>query len=237
MGSEEKLTKKQKKALEFRTKRHHKDEPEQQDNDDKKKIISEPESKDINTTSGEPLKKKRKTRRGKGGKKSGPKFILFVGNLPYDTTEDELLKFFKSSKPDIIRLRPDKGIAFLEFMIKDNTIKDENETSKQTNTGNNLRSKMDIALSKHHSIFKNRKINVELTAGGGGNSQNRLAKIKEKNVKMDEERRVKISKSKEIENNKRKEREAGGNEFDKLSNNSAVSKGIHPSRLKLMGKQ
>ena len=37
------------------------------------------------------------------------------------------------------------------------------------------------ALKLHHTKFSGRVINVELTVGGGGNSENRAAKLKEKN--------------------------------------------------------
>jgi nucleolar protein 6 len=47
-----------------------------------------------------------------------------------------------------------------------------------------------LALSKHHSDFKGRRINVELTVGGGGNkSENRKKKIKVKNDSLAEERK------------------------------------------------
>lgn len=77
--------------------------------------------------------------------------------------------------PSSVRLLTDKvtkkprGIAFLEF--------------------SNF-SDLDLALSKHHSDFKGRRINVELTVGGGGNkSENRKKKIKVKNEGLAEERK------------------------------------------------
>jgi nucleolar protein 6 len=77
--------------------------------------------------------------------------------------------------PSSIRLLTDKvtkkprGIAFLEFSNS---------------------SDLDLALSKHHSDFKGRRINVELTVGGGGNkSENRKKKIKVKNDSLAEERK------------------------------------------------
>ncbi|KAK6881172.1 Nucleolar protein 6 [Candida tropicalis] len=129
-------------------------------------------------------KKKRKTRRGKKGKGvnggKGPRFILFVGNLPYDIKQVELISHFKNSNPDRIRIRQDKGIAFLEF---------DNENQE-------IQSKMELALRMHHSELRGRKINVELTVGGGGNSENRLAKLKEKNEKVYEERKKRVQDSK-----------------------------------------
>lgn len=45
------------------------------------------------------------------------------------------------------------------------------------------------ALAFHHTFFKKRQINVELTAGGGGNkSDARKEKLKVKNERLTEER-------------------------------------------------
>lgn len=44
------------------------------------------------------------------------------------------------------------------------------------------------ALRLHHSLLDNRKINVELTAGGGGNSEQRKQKIVAQREKLDKER-------------------------------------------------
>ena len=60
-----------------------------------------------------------------------------------------------------------KGFAFLEF------------TNKQG---------LQQALKLHHSELEGRKINVELTAGGGGKSEHRIAKVKERNKELHEQR-------------------------------------------------
>lgn len=44
-------------------------------------------------------------------------------------------------------------------------------------------------LRYHHTILKDRKINVEVTAGGGGNSETRKNKIKLENDKVREKLR------------------------------------------------
>lgn len=237
--TEEKLTKKQKKALEFKKKKGKTEgDVKTEEKDGKKETKEENITKSEENTSekrpleegeaGETPKKKRKTRRGKKGKGTGggPRFILFVGNLPYNTSEESLRNFFKSSKPDVIRIRQDKGIAFMEFL----------EKSKEESSS--FRSRMDLALAKHHAIFEGRKINVELTAGGGGNSKARLEKIKEKNLKVEEERKQKAAKAAR-ENKKKKEKK----ELDKQSGASTSAEqtsapgGIHPSRLALIKKK
>lgn len=78
--------------------------------------------------------------------------------------------------PNSIRLLTDKvtkkprGIAFVEFSSSSN---------------------LELALAKHHTDFKGRRINVELTVGGGGNkSEDRKTKIKTKNEMLAEERKM-----------------------------------------------
>ncbi|EGV63744.1 40S ribosomal subunit biogenesis protein [Yamadazyma tenuis] len=205
---EEKLTKKQRKALEFRKKIEKKEkkpeEPKPTDTETQKKRKLGDE---VSAASDEDApKKKRKTRRGKKGKGvnggKGPRFLLFVGNLPYDVSETELAKHFKNSKPDRMRIRKDKGIAFLEF---------DNDTRE-------IQSKMESALRMHHSMVRTRKINVELTVGGGGNSETRVQKIKGKNDKLLEERRDRV-------------KTKGSAAVD-----GADTEGIHPSRLAMVNK-
>ena len=78
---------------------------------------------------------------------------------------------------------------------------------------------MELALRMHHLELRNRKINVELTVGGGGNSETRKLKLKEKNEKKDERQK------KRIEEDKKKK--SGKTSASDLS-------GVHPSRAALM---
>lgn len=211
--SEEKLTKKQLKAQQFRKPK----EAREKDKELKRTAPEDTESKDE-----APAKKKRKTRRGRGGKgrdqsKKSNRFIVFVGGLPKDITATELQAHFKSSSPDHLRIRADKGIAFLEF---------DAEKDKH-----NIQRRMDIALLQHRTTLKDKKINVELTVGGGGNSGDRLEKLKNKNVKLDEERRTRMAKM--IQDGAQKKTAAGtpGASSGAVSSNP---KGIHPDRAKLI---
>lgn len=185
--AEEKVNKKKQKALAFRKSKEEREqekaekaEAKAKASNDKKRLLEE--TKKEPEAGEEPAKKKRKTRRGKKGKGvnggQGPRFLLFVGNLPYDIQEAELVAHFKNANPDRIRIRKEKGIAFLEF----------------DNEGKEIQSKMDHALAMHHSTIRKRKINVELTVGGGGNSENRQQKLKEKNEKLEDERKKKLKK-------------------------------------------
>lgn len=141
-------------------------------------------------------KKSEKSENGSSEKQgAAARFIVFVGNLPYDTTVDQIKAHFAKILPSSVRHSTDKGtgkskgFAFLEFDNYD---------------------KMKTCLKLyHHSIFdpegkdtagaddnaetagkkrKGRRINVELTAGGGGKSKGRKAKIRTKNGKLEDER-------------------------------------------------
>ncbi|KAF9527745.1 hypothetical protein CPB83DRAFT_814913 [Crepidotus variabilis] len=103
------------------------------------------------------------------------RFILFVGNLKYTTTKDAITKHFVAcDPPPSVRLltpkakpgapatpkHKSKGCAFLEFTH---------------------RNALQQALKLHQSNLEGRMINVELTAGGGGKSESRIAKVRERN--------------------------------------------------------
>ncbi len=79
----------------------------------------------------------------------------------------------------------------------------------------------------HHSDFNDgispvRKINVDLTAGGGGNTKQRREKIEVKNEKLNEER---VRKIQEEEKAKWEKKAKGGAAEVKIDES-----GIHPSR-------
>ncbi|KIN07670.1 hypothetical protein OIDMADRAFT_16260, partial [Oidiodendron maius Zn] len=116
--------------------------------------------------------KQQSTISGKSGGKDA-RFIVFIGSLPYTATTASIQKHFASVKPISVRspMQKDdpaksKGYAFLEFDGYDH---------------------MKTCLKLfHHSTFDDglslpRKISVELTAGGGGNTKDRKNKIKAKN--------------------------------------------------------
>jgi len=107
------------------------------------------------------------------------KFICFVGQLPFTCTTGDIEKHFSSVAPSSIRHMThkeggqSKGYAFLEF-----------DNWERIHTCLKL---------FHHSEFndgksKPRKINIELTSGGGGNSENRKDRIASKNKKLGKER-------------------------------------------------
>ena len=179
-------------------------------NDDEMAKTEKP--KPTTDSSKENLKKTKTTedrpppKRPKQSKEPGAKrYIVFVGNLPHQPSETLLpaIKAHFPAQPKSIRIPTKKGTnapqgyAFLEFDSPPD---------------------LEKALRCHHTKFLGRKINVELTAGGGGHGENRMGKIKKKNEGLEEERR------KRIEEEKKEKVKKGLNE------------GIHPDRLRRMEK-
>ena len=168
------------------------------------------------------------------------RFIVFIGNLPFATTTEMLEKHFASITPASVRHLTDprtkksKGYAFLEFNNYD-------------------RMKTCLKLY-HHSVFDTgiggekgkRRINVELTAGGGGKSEGRKEKLKVKNERLEDQRKRRAEVLAKQEKRKgTKGGKDGGVEKTKTgsaprsADDSAVgdvdTTGIHPSRLAQMG--
>lgn len=151
-----------------------------------------------------------------GGDKKN-RFIVFVGNLPYTANAATIRQHFASVKPEGVRcLTKDgkentcRGFAFIEFTHPTN---------------------MRTCLDKlHHSIFNDglspaRKINVELTVGGGGNkSENRKEKIKSRNAELE------VNRAKRIQKEAEQKRTAAGGEPAKPSDDG----GMHPSRRAML---
>ncbi|KAI0322167.1 hypothetical protein OF83DRAFT_1167828 [Amylostereum chailletii] len=145
--------------------------------------------------------KKKRRKKAKGGEQSAEgeqdagdekpqRLILFVGNLKYTTSREAIQTHFAAcDPPPSIRLltpkptRPgatvakSKGCAFLEFTVK---------------------SALQQALKLHQSEIEGRRINVELTAGGGGKSENRLTKLKGRNKELNTQRSKKAEKTKAL---------------------------------------
>ncbi|KAI4172726.1 MAG: hypothetical protein LQ346_008539, partial [Caloplaca aetnensis] len=149
-----------------------------------------------------------------------PRFVVFIGNLPYTATDESIQRHFACLKPTSIRHRYEKnngksrGFAFLEFHNYDH---------------------MKTCLRKfHHSAFDDgispaRNLNVELTAGGGGcKSKDRRTRLKAKNEKLRQERERRTL-NQDMFNKERTESHNDGY----MSKAARASKGngdIHPTR-------
>ncbi|KAF8167701.1 hypothetical protein B0H34DRAFT_792396 [Crassisporium funariophilum] len=128
----------------------------------------------------------------KDTKAAKQRFILFVGNLKYTTSREAIQAHFAACDPppSIRLLTPNvtsgapqrvksKGCAFLEFTH---------------------RNALQQGLKLHQSDLEGRMINVELTAGGGGKGDSRLAKVRERNKALLEQR-TERSEKEAVENN------------------------------------
>lgn len=98
------------------------------------------------------------------------KYVLFVGNLPYSVTKEQLEEHFrKTGGVKAVRIPKEKGtgkskgFAYVEF---------KNRISHG------------IALRLHHTTLGGRKINVEFTSHGSGKNDQRKEKLKLKNLKL-----------------------------------------------------
>ncbi|KAF2192605.1 hypothetical protein K469DRAFT_654296 [Zopfia rhizophila CBS 207.26] len=174
------------------------------------------------------------------------RFIVFVGNLPFSATKEDIQKHFSSVSPTEIRLMTDKksgksrGFAFVEFDRYDHMktcLKLYHHTAMQEGTE------------------KGRKINVELTAGGGGNNDERKAKLQAKNEKLADERqrRFEHEEKQKQRKEKKEERQKKSKSGEKVntiqgldgladvpsdvpSSGADEHAGMHPSRLAMMQK-
>lgn len=102
--------------------------------------------------------------------KDQKRYVLFVGNLPYDVTKAELVEHFqKTGEIRHIRIPTDKqsnkprGFAYVELA---------NEDSYQR------------GLSLHHTFVKGRRINVLYTQGGKKQGEEKKKDVKSKNFKL-----------------------------------------------------
>ncbi|CAK1358755.1 unnamed protein product [Cercospora beticola] len=232
-----------------------------------------------------PKKKRQKTKKStpvttSDGTAAPPKksrFIVFVGNLPYKTTDSSLEKHFAKLQPFTLRHRTDpktkksKGFAFLEFENYDRmktclkvfhhslfdpeaidrgeVVPDPTAPGKEDESGMHPDRRNGGAGKGKGKKDTARRINVELTAGGGGGkSGERKERIREKNVRLNEqrERRAELEKKEKA----KKERQEGGKDRGgkerkekkvESSGDATAAAGvadgdIHPARLAMMGR-
>lgn len=174
-------------------------------------------------------------------KESSARFIVFVGNLPYSTTTPQIAQHFKKLAPAHIRHNTDKstgkskGFAFLEFddysamktclKVYHHSNFDPERTARLPESAFDENG-LEIG-SKDTDRKTGRKINVELTAGGGGKGSGRKEKIQKKNTKLFEERERR--KKEEIKKTF-KERQAKKGKSE--ANMTEIgSEAVHPSRM------
>jgi nucleolar protein 6 len=111
------------------------------------------------------------------------RYILYVTNIPYDATKDDIEKHFGCLKEKLVSIRmlTDKGTGqfrgtcFIDCADKESYA---------------------VALKLHHTKILGRKIVVEPTVGGGGKGENRMQKLSRKREKFSEVRKKRMRKSK-----------------------------------------
>lgn len=110
------------------------------------------------------------------------RYTLFVGNLPYDITKEELLEYFgrfTKNQVESVRMLTDRGTG--EF--KGTCFVDLKDSHSY-----------EVCLRLHHTKLQDRKINVEPTVGGGGTGENRRKKLKSKTQKFTKQRQKRVAK-------------------------------------------
>ncbi|KAJ1895526.1 hypothetical protein LPJ66_004545 [Kickxella alabastrina] len=157
---------------------------------------------------------KQKFEKRTNGAGSAVRFIAFIGNIPFKTTAQDIKSFMRAANPISVRLMTDKntgksrGFAFAEF-------------------GNS--SDYKNALKFHHGRMGEKKINVELTAGGGGNSADRVQKIQTRREELEKERKrssdLKRQRTAEDDDSKSKSKDNdGGDDGDEADSSAATDR-------------
>ena len=192
--------------------------------------------------------------------KNKSRFIVFVGNLPYSATDVSLRSHFRKLEPFTLRHRTDpktkksKGFAFVEFENYDrmktclklyhHSMFDPAK-SEQGEPDEDGEEEIKDARMKRDKEKGGRRINVELTAGGGGKAEGRKEKIKVRNVRLEEQRKRRVESERKEKNRSENNRPVGRNAAGPAKKETDVedpadgvdeNAGMHPSRLARMKK-
>ena len=203
--------------------------------------------------------------------------ILFIGNLPPLATRKNVTEHFSSLSPTSVRVPTDRefgssrGYAFIEFdaydklrtcltkfhhslfPAKDIYITDDEKNAFEKKFSADPKEKWKYGPMR-------RRISVELTAGGGGKSSNRMQRVSDKNKKLKAERQRasdRETKARDVKRAHQKQKDAAGQkasgnksvpkaadadadggadaDAEPSKEEAAIASGIHPSRLKNMG--
>lgn len=139
------------------------------------------------------------------------RYTVFVGNLPYDATQQDVYKHFDNFLREMVldvRMLHDRGTGeFRGTCFVD--LKDAISLSK--------------AYKLHHSKLMDRQINVEPTVGGGGKGENRIKKTEDKKKELEDLRKKRIKK--ELSNPKDKKTRGFGAQKRSALANAALNRG------------
>ena len=204
-------------------------------------------------------RRNRPTKTSNSGYTRQHRFIVFIGNLPPDTTTDALRKHFAAIHPDAIRHithkldqvakgeGKSKGFAFLEFTSYDRMRTCLKLYQRSLFTANDSSSKKgrgktkvkapkgtganNVTEDRGPDDRSSRRINVELTAGGGGTSKGRKQRLRSKNEKLSAERARRSRSQREEQEKKKKKKETENENVDTKKAKGSQNRGdVHPSR-------
>ncbi|PKI83181.1 hypothetical protein MVES1_003241 [Malassezia vespertilionis] len=166
------------------------------------------------------------------------KYIVFVGNMPFNVTKEMLAKHLgdtcgETPSVRLLTKRADpKALEGLSNSKKKSIAKGKAQNPCAPVSRGcafaefGSATALQKALRFHHSMFHGRQINVELTAGGGGKGEQRQAKIKSKNAELEKERRKHFEKhvKPEADAHKRKLADAPTAHWEKTDKDAAPAK-------------
>jgi nucleolar protein 6 len=141
-----------------------------------------PENEAAEANEAEDAKTSRNDKQKKAQEKKS-RYILYVTNIPYDASKEDIIKHFGALKEKLVSIRmlTDKGTGqfrgtcFIDCADKESFA---------------------VALKLHHTKLMDRKIVVEPTVGGGGKGENRMQRLTHKRQKFSEVRKKRILKDK-----------------------------------------
>nr|XP_022899671.1 nucleolin-like [Onthophagus taurus] len=141
-----------------------------EEDDDDEEDDEDDESEEEDDEEEKPTPTKQTSPNNKSQQKGKSRYVVFVGNLPYDIEKQQLMDHFeKVGEIHDIRIVTDpktkkpKGFAYVEV---------KNEDSYQK------------ALGLHNTFINGRKINVQYTQGGKKKGEDAKKEIKAKNMKL-----------------------------------------------------
>lgn len=179
-----------------------------------------------------------------------PRFIVFVGNLPFTATDEQITSHFRKLNPISMRHPTDKstgksrGFAFIEFdnyssqktalKVYHHSMFDPERTSRLPDEAFDENGIEIVKPGQETKKGSGRRINVELSAGGGGKGEARMEKIRVKNTRLEEQRdrRREAEMKAEKAKSKKNKSVSDANAVDVQQKEDDGRGDIHPSRLK-----
>ena len=113
-------------------------------------------------------------------KRQGNPYIVFIGQLSYDTTKESIFEHIREQLGGDHEIT--KSTVKIRLLTDSKTTKSRGMAFVEVSDPELLYS----LLKLHHTMLDGRRINVERSAGGGRNSENRKLKLKQYRVDQEE---------------------------------------------------